>query len=126
MDAQQIRGLRPMLARFLKRFDDCFARKDTRATSRSMSTANSPTCPARASSQSPWRPTCPCERSRSFSASIVGKRNSRRRILCRRCWLRNSWSLGTGASAARAIGSTLLRGRAVDIDLESAPRRLFR
>ena len=31
MDAQQIRGLRPMLTRFLKRFDDCFARKDTRA-----------------------------------------------------------------------------------------------
>jgi len=31
MDAQQIRGLRPMLARFLKRFDDCFTRKDTRA-----------------------------------------------------------------------------------------------
>jgi SRSO17 transposase len=31
MDAQQIRGLRPMLGRFLKRFDDCFARKDTRA-----------------------------------------------------------------------------------------------
>ena len=31
MNAQQIRGLRPMLARFLKRFDDCFARKDTRA-----------------------------------------------------------------------------------------------
>jgi SRSO17 transposase len=31
MDAQQIRGLRPMLARFLKRFDDCFVRKDTRA-----------------------------------------------------------------------------------------------
>jgi SRSO17 transposase len=31
MDAQQIRGLRPMLAHFLKRFDDCFARKDTRA-----------------------------------------------------------------------------------------------
>ena len=31
MDAEQIRGLRPMLARFLKRFDDCFARKDTRA-----------------------------------------------------------------------------------------------
>jgi SRSO17 transposase len=31
MDAQQIRGLRPMLACFLKRFDDCFARKDTRA-----------------------------------------------------------------------------------------------
>jgi len=31
MDAQQIRGLQPMLARFLKRFDDCFARKDTRA-----------------------------------------------------------------------------------------------
>jgi SRSO17 transposase len=31
MDAQQIRGLRPMLARFLRRFDDCFARKDTRA-----------------------------------------------------------------------------------------------
>ena len=30
MDAQQIRGLQPMLARFLKRFDDCFARKDTR------------------------------------------------------------------------------------------------
>lgn len=31
MDAEQIRGLRPMLARFLKRFDDCFTRKDTRA-----------------------------------------------------------------------------------------------
>jgi len=31
MDAQQIRGLRPMLAGFLKRFDDCVARKDTRA-----------------------------------------------------------------------------------------------
>ena len=31
MDAKQILGLRPMLARFLKRFDDCFARKDTRA-----------------------------------------------------------------------------------------------
>jgi SRSO17 transposase len=30
MDAKQIRGLRPMLAGFLKRFDDCFARKDTR------------------------------------------------------------------------------------------------
>jgi SRSO17 transposase len=31
MDAEQIRGLRPMLARYLKRFDDCFTRKDTRA-----------------------------------------------------------------------------------------------
>jgi len=31
MDAKQIRGLRPMLARFLKHFDDCFQRKDTRA-----------------------------------------------------------------------------------------------
>ena len=31
MDAEQIRGLRPQLAGFLKRFDDCFARKDTRA-----------------------------------------------------------------------------------------------
>ena len=31
MDAKLIRGLQPMLARFLKRFDDCFARKDTRA-----------------------------------------------------------------------------------------------
>jgi SRSO17 transposase len=31
MDAEQIRGLRPMLARYLKRFEDCFARKDTRA-----------------------------------------------------------------------------------------------
>jgi SRSO17 transposase len=31
MDAKTIRGLRPMLARFLRRFDDCFARKDTRA-----------------------------------------------------------------------------------------------
>jgi hypothetical protein len=30
MDAKQIRGLQPMLARFLNRFDDCFARKDTR------------------------------------------------------------------------------------------------
>jgi SRSO17 transposase len=31
MDAEMIRGMRPMLDRFLKRFDDCFARKDTRA-----------------------------------------------------------------------------------------------
>lgn len=31
MDAKQIRGLQPMLARYLKRFDDCFSRKDTRA-----------------------------------------------------------------------------------------------
>jgi SRSO17 transposase len=30
MDAKQIRGLQPMLARFLNRFDDCFTRKDTR------------------------------------------------------------------------------------------------
>src|SRR5271166_310967 len=31
MDADQIRQLRPELSRFLKRFDDCFARTDTRA-----------------------------------------------------------------------------------------------
>jgi SRSO17 transposase len=31
MDVEQIRRLKPMLTRFLKRFDDCFARKDTRA-----------------------------------------------------------------------------------------------
>jgi SRSO17 transposase len=31
MDANQIRKLKPMLTRYLKRFDDCFARKDTRA-----------------------------------------------------------------------------------------------
>jgi len=31
MDAHQIRRLRPMLTRYLKRFDDCFARRDTRA-----------------------------------------------------------------------------------------------
>jgi SRSO17 transposase len=31
MDAEQIRGLQPMLTRFVKRFDGCFARKDTRA-----------------------------------------------------------------------------------------------
>ena len=31
MDANQIRQVKPMLARYLKRFDDCFARKDTRA-----------------------------------------------------------------------------------------------
>jgi SRSO17 transposase len=31
MDAEQIRQLKPMLARYLKGFDDCFARKDTRA-----------------------------------------------------------------------------------------------
>jgi len=30
MDAQQIRELKPMLTRYLKRFDCCFARKDTR------------------------------------------------------------------------------------------------
>jgi SRSO17 transposase len=31
MDAEQIRRLKPMLTGYLKRFDDCFARKDTRA-----------------------------------------------------------------------------------------------
>ena len=31
MDADQIRRLKPELTRYLKRFDDCFARKDTRA-----------------------------------------------------------------------------------------------
>jgi len=31
MDVQQIRKLKPKLGRFLKRFDDCFPRKDTRA-----------------------------------------------------------------------------------------------
>jgi len=30
MDAEQIRKLKPMLARYLKRFDDCFSRRDTR------------------------------------------------------------------------------------------------
>jgi len=31
MDAKQIRQLKPKLTRYLKRFDDCFARRDTRA-----------------------------------------------------------------------------------------------
>jgi SRSO17 transposase len=31
MDAEQIRQLKPMLTGYLKRFDDCFGRKDTRA-----------------------------------------------------------------------------------------------
>ena len=31
MDAEQIRGLKPRLGRYLKQFDGCFARKDTRA-----------------------------------------------------------------------------------------------
>ena len=31
MEADQIRGLKPMLTRYLKRFDDCFTRQDTRA-----------------------------------------------------------------------------------------------
>jgi SRSO17 transposase len=31
MDVQQLRKLKPKLRRFLKRFDDCFPRKDTRA-----------------------------------------------------------------------------------------------
>lgn len=31
MDAEQIRGLKSMLARYLKQFEGCFARKDTRA-----------------------------------------------------------------------------------------------
>ena len=31
MDADQIRSLKPMLTRYLNRFDDCFARRDTRA-----------------------------------------------------------------------------------------------
>ncbi len=31
MDIPQIRKLKPKLKKFLKRFDDCFPRKDTRA-----------------------------------------------------------------------------------------------
>ena len=31
MDIPQIRKLKPRLRQFLKRFDDCFPRKDTRA-----------------------------------------------------------------------------------------------
>ncbi len=31
MDCQEIRRLKPELGRYLKRFADCFARKDTRA-----------------------------------------------------------------------------------------------
>jgi len=31
MDADQIRDLKPTLRRYLKHFDDCFARRDTRA-----------------------------------------------------------------------------------------------
>jgi SRSO17 transposase len=31
MDAKQIRQLKPILTRYLKQFDDCFARRDTRA-----------------------------------------------------------------------------------------------
>jgi len=31
MDVRQIRQLKPMLTRYLKQFDDCFARRDTRA-----------------------------------------------------------------------------------------------
>jgi len=31
MDANQIRRLRPQLRQYLKQFDDCFARQDTRA-----------------------------------------------------------------------------------------------
>src|SRR5664280_2891973 len=31
MDTDQIRGLKPMLTRYLKQFDDCFARRDARA-----------------------------------------------------------------------------------------------
>ena len=31
MDISQIRSLKPKLKKFLKRFDRCFARKDTRA-----------------------------------------------------------------------------------------------
>ena len=35
MDAEQIRRLEPQLAEYLKRFEDCFARRDTRAGSHS-------------------------------------------------------------------------------------------
>lgn len=31
MNEKQIRQLKPMLSAYLKRFDDCFPRKDTRA-----------------------------------------------------------------------------------------------
>ncbi len=31
MDARQIRRLKPKLSRYYREFDDCFARKDTRA-----------------------------------------------------------------------------------------------
>jgi len=31
MDARQIRQFKPMLRRYLRQFDDCFSRRDTRA-----------------------------------------------------------------------------------------------
>ncbi len=31
MDADQIRRLKPMLTRYLKQFDDCFAQRDARS-----------------------------------------------------------------------------------------------
>lgn len=59
MDAQQIRGLQPMLARFLKRFDDCFARKDTRGHLSVYVNGQLSDLPARASNRSLWRRQCP-------------------------------------------------------------------
>ena len=69
MDVPELRRLKPQLSAFLKQFDDCFARKDTRAHLAVYVTGQLSDLPARASSRSPWRPACPPRPCRSSSAS---------------------------------------------------------
>ena len=88
MDAQQIRGLRPMLARFLKRFDDCFARKDTRRHRSVYVNGQLSDLERKSVEPIALAADVPDERCRSLSASIAGKK-LRHAIACSRSSPRN-------------------------------------
>ena len=65
MDAEQIRRLEPQLAEFLDRFEDCFARRDTRHIFRCTCEGSFRNCRERAWSRWRWRPVLRCGRCRS-------------------------------------------------------------
>ena len=56
MDADQIRRLKPMLTRYLKQFDDCFARRDVRSHFTTYVNGQLSTLLKKAASPSPWQP----------------------------------------------------------------------
>ena len=73
MDIPQIRKLRPKLAKFLKRFDNCFPRKDTRAHLPTYITGQLSDLPEKSVEADRHQGGCrPLAPSRSSSASTSG------------------------------------------------------